>query len=226
MTMIDGIWHSFVRNAITLVIVAHLSRAVLLSQIAPEETLKEAMASEQQHGPVLTYVQSYTDDQDERVSYTGTLYTGIRFFRLEGCEVTTRIVVQDRFSGTIEHKNRFGRAVSSERTGDLSDDTIYEYRFSLSDLKTDEIHDIRAKPAQLNTLTSFHCEEDRSCDLSWVSMTAPGDKIVETRTVNGNQDLHTSVRSAILPMTSPQIAANVAKLFHDASLTCAGHKSY
>ena len=145
------------------------------------------IAAEQQHGSVLTYSQSYTDDKHERVSYSGTLYAGIHLFKLDECKVMARVAVQDRFSGSIEHRN-FGR-VHLENTGGLTDDTVYEYRFSLGELNADAVHAVRAVPGQLNFNTSVRCEEDRSCSLSWIQITAPNSKIAETRTVNGIQDI-------------------------------------
>src|SRR5580698_3459527 len=66
------------------------------------------IAAEQQRGSVLTYTQSYTDDQDERVSYTGTLYTGIQRFDLHDCQMNVRVAFEDRYSGRIGRRS-FGR---------------------------------------------------------------------------------------------------------------------
>jgi hypothetical protein len=80
------------------------------------------IATEQQRGSVLTYTQSYTEDQNERASYAGTLYTGIRLFKLDECQMIARVAVDARFSGRIEHRN-LGR-VHFESTGELTDDTV------------------------------------------------------------------------------------------------------
>jgi hypothetical protein len=193
----------------------------LWSQVLPEGgALLDFVASERQRGAVLTYSQSYIDDQHEKVSYTGTLYTGIHLFRLDGCEVVARVNVEDRYSGAILHRSGLGR-VHIEQTGDLTDDTVYEYRFSLGKLNAGEIHDLRAIPAQFAGNTSFRCEEDQSCHLSWVRITSRDHEISETRTVDGIQDIDSRVSSIALPMASPEIAANAAKLFAGAAQACA-----
>jgi hypothetical protein len=208
------------RAVFVFLIIIQVSRPNLYSQMSSEGgALSEFIASEQQHGSVLTYSQSYIDDQNERVSYTGTLYTGIQLFKLDGCKVMARITVEDRFSGAIDHKSGFGR-VHAEVTGHLTDDTVYEYHFSLSELSADGIHDLLAMPAQLNVNTSVRCEEDRSCNLSWFRLMAPHGTIAETRTVNGIQDKDSRVTSIVLPMMSPEIAANAAKLFSGAVRAC------
>jgi hypothetical protein len=176
------------------------------------------IATEQQRGSVLTYTQSYTDDQKERVSYAGTLYTGIRFFKLDECQMIARVAVEDRFSGRIEHRN-FGR-LHFEPTGELTDDNVYEYRLSLRDLSPDGIQDLRAVPAEMNINTTFRCEEDGSCNLYWVHITASGNKIAKTRTVNGIQNLDTKATSIVLPMASQEFAVQGAKLFRAAILAC------
>jgi hypothetical protein len=211
------------RAIFVLLIITQVSRPNLYSQMSSEGgALLDFIASEQQHGSVLTYSQSYMDDQNERVSYTGTLYTGIQLFKLDGCKVMARIAVEDRFSGAIEHKSGFGR-VHTEPTGNLTDDTVYEYRFSLAELSADGIHDLLAMPAQLNVNTSVRCEEDRSCNLSWLRLMAPHSAIAETRTVNGIQDKDARVTSIVLPMVSPEIAGQAAKLFSGAVRACSAH---
>src|ERR1700733_8133240 len=180
---------NLVRRAVcVLCIIAGLLAINVDAQTTPEAgELLKFVASEQQRGSVLTYSQAYVDDQNERVSYNGTLYAGIHLFKIDECKVTTRVAVEDRYSGAIEHRS-LGR-VRLEQTGELSDDTVYEYRFSLSELRPDAVHALSAVPPQLNINTSVHREEDRSCNLSWIQITAPNRKIAETKTVNGIQDV-------------------------------------
>jgi len=209
------------RLALILAIVTCLSGANLHAQVLAEGgALLEFIASEQQHFSVLTYAQSYLDDQHERVSYTGTLYEGIPSFKLNECEAVAQVAVQDRFSGAIEHRSGLGR-VHYERTGELADDTVYEYRFSLAKLNADEITDSRARPVQFLSETNFQCQEDRSCNLSWVRLRSREAEISETRTVNGIQDIDTKVLSIVLPMASADFAANAVKVFRSAARACA-----
>jgi hypothetical protein len=212
-------WPRLRRAVFVLFLITNFAHTHLDSQMTPEGgELLDFIAFEQQHGSVLTYAQSYTDDENERVSYNGTLYTGIHLFKLDECKVMARVAVQDRYSGAIEHRS-FGR-VRLQQTGELADDTVYEYRFSLGELRSDAVHDLRAVPAQLDINTSIHCEEDRLCNLSWVQITAPHGKIVATRTVNGIQDIDSRVTSIVLPMASPELAAQAAKLFSVAIRAC------
>jgi hypothetical protein len=183
--------------------------------------LLSLIASEQQRGSVLTYSQSYVDAQNERVTYQGTLYAGIHLFKIDNCEVTARVAIQDRYSGAIERRS-LGRA-RLEQTGELKDDTVYEYRFNLGELDVDGIRALRAVPAQLNKDTKVQCEEDRSCSLAWVQITEPKPKIAETRTVNGIQDVDSRAASMVLPMSSSELADQAARFFSGAIRSCSAN---
>ena len=212
------------RSAFVLLLIANLPAINVVAQTTQEAgELLKFIASEQQRGSVLTYSQSYVDDQKERVSYSGTLYAGIHLFKLDECEVTARVAVEDRYSGAIEHRS-LGR-VRLQQTGELKDDTVYEYRFALGDLSADGVRALRAVPAQLNINTSVHCEEDRSCTLSWIQITAPNRIIAETSTVNGIQDVDARAASMVLPMESSELAVQAAKLFNGAIRACSVNSS-
>jgi hypothetical protein len=194
------------------------------AQMTPEGgELVDFIAAEQQRGSVLTYAQSYVDDENEKVSYKGTLYAGIHQFKLDECKVTVRVAIEDRYSGAIEHRN-FGR-VHLEQTGEQRDDTVYEYRFGLGELGTDAVHALSAVPGQLNIHTSVRCEEDESCNLSWIQIAAPISGMAETRTVNGIQDVDSKAKAIVLPMASPEAAAQAAKLFSMAIRACSVNAS-
>jgi hypothetical protein len=212
------------RAALVLFIISNLASIKAPAQMTPEGgELLDFIATEQQRGSVLTYTQSYVDNQKEKVAYHGTLYAGMHHFKLDECKVAVRVAIQDRYSGAIEHRN-FGR-VHVEQTGELIDDTVYEYRFGLGELSAEAVHALSAIPAQLNVNTTVRCEEDRSCNLSWIQITAPDSKIAETRTVNGIQDIDSRARSIVLPMASPELAAQAAKLFSVAIHACSVNDS-
>ena len=212
------------RAACVFFLIANLPLLSVDAQTTPEggELLK-FIASEQQRGSVLTYSQSYVDDQNERVSYHGTLYAGIHLFKLEECKVTAQVAVEDRYSGAIEHRG-LGR-VRLEPTGELKDDTVYEYRFNLGDLSADGVHALRAIPAQLNKNTRVQCEEDRSCTLAWILITTPSHNIAETSTVNGLQDVDSRAASLVLPIASSDLADQAAKLFNATIRACSVNSS-
>jgi hypothetical protein len=189
------------------------------AQMTPEGgELIDFIAAEQQRGSVLTYAQSYVDDENEKVSYKGTLYAGIHHFGLDECKVTIQVAIQDTYSGAVEHKS-FGR-VHLEQTGELRDDTVYEYRFGLGELGADAVHAMSAVPGQLNIHTTLRCEEDRSCNLSWIQIAAPTSGMAETRTVNGIKDVDSKAKAIVLPMASPEAAAQAARLFRVAIGAC------
>jgi hypothetical protein len=214
----------FGRTVLLLCLISPSCSGFVGSQVTPEGgDLQSFIAAEEQRGSVLTYTQSYTDDENERVSYTGTLYTGIRFFKVDECQMIARVAVEDRFSGRIGHR-KFGR-VHFEATGELTDDTVYEYRVSLRDLSPGEIHELRAVPAEMSVHTSFRCEEDSFCNVYWVHIKVPENTIAETRTVNDIQNLDTKVASIVLPMASQESAAHGTKLFSAAIRACSTTRS-
>jgi hypothetical protein len=212
---------NLVRRAVLVVFAIAINAQ---AQMTPEGgELVDFIAAEQQRGSVLTYAQSYVDDENEKVSYKGTLYAGIHHFKLDECKVTVRVDIQDTYSGAIEHTN-FGR-VHLEQTGELRDDTVYAYRFDLGELGADAVHALSAVPAQLNIHTTVRCEEDRSCNLSWIQIAPPNGGIAETRTVNGIQDLDSKAKAMVLPMASPETAGQAAKLFSVAIRACSVNAS-
>jgi len=212
------------RAAFVVFLIANLPSINVDAQTTPEgcELLK-FIAAEQQRGSVLTYSQSYVDDQNERVSYSGTLYAGIELFKIDECKVTARVAVEDRYSGAIEHRD-LGR-VRLDQTGELKDDTVYESRFNLGDLRAGGVRALRAVPGQLNINTRVQCEEDRSCTLSWIQITAPNRNIAETSTVNGIQDVDSRAASLVLPMASSELADQAATLFNVAIRACSVNSS-
>jgi hypothetical protein len=181
------------------------------------------IAAQQQRGSVLTYTQSYTDDQDERVSYTGTLYTGIQRFELHDCQMNARVVFEDRYSGRIGRRS-LGR-IHFQPTGQLTDDTVYEYHLNLADLSSDGVQDLRAVPAELNINTTFRCLEDSFCNLYWVQIMATANQIAETRTVNGIQGLDKKTTSIVLPMASQELAIQGTRLLSAAIRACSTNSS-
>jgi hypothetical protein len=191
--------------------------------LAAGNELLEFFESEQHRFSVLTYSQAYVDDEHEKVLYRGTLYAGIHSFALNGCEVVAHVAVEDRFSGAIQHKIGFGRA-RYEQTGELTDDTVYEYRFTLNQLNPEEIKNFRARPAEFLTDTNFECEEDRSCNFSWVRLVSRDTEMHESRTVNGIQNLSSNVKSIALPVASPQLAAEAVRVLQGAARACTTNK--
>ena len=102
-----GLLMNSVRRAVVVLFAVAINAH---AQMTPEGgELVDFIAAEQQRGSVLTYAQSYVDDENEKVSYKGTLYAGIHHFKLDECKVTARVAIEDRYSAAIEHRN-LGRA--------------------------------------------------------------------------------------------------------------------
>ena len=198
------------------------SFAAISSQMTAEGgELLSFFTAEEQRGSVLTYTQSYTDDENERVSYAGTLYAGIHLFKLDQCQMLVRVAVEDRYSGKIGHRG-LGR-IHFEPTGELTDDTLYEYRVALGDVSAQGVHGLRAVPAELNGNTTVRCEEDRFCNLDWIQITAHAASISETKTVNGFQNVEKKVISIVLPIASQDQANQGTRLLSAASSACSAN---
>jgi hypothetical protein len=109
-------------------------------------------------------------------------------------------------------------------TGELTDDTVYEYRVNLGNLQPDAVQSIRAVPAELNLSTRARCQEDSSCNLAWIQITSPAKQIEEIRTVNDFQDFSSTASSMLLPESSQEFAMQGTRLFAAAVAACATKK--
>jgi hypothetical protein len=193
------------------------------------ETLPEIKAVidfvsvEERLGALLHYSQTYLDDQHERVTYRGTLYTAIRQLTVDGCEVKVRVVVQDRFSGSIaKHKKLSPDRL--ENTGSLVDDTVHEYDFALNDLEREGISDYLARPQDLLNGTGFQCEENSKCAMEWIRITAKGQAIRAREIDNGIQSSDVTLPAIALPVSGIGSASSGAKLFRHAAWACSGER--
>jgi hypothetical protein len=192
----------------------------LHSEITSEaKALIDFISAEEQQGALLTYTQSYANAHNERGFYTGTLYTGIRRFSLDGCKVTVSIVSQNRSTGVISTRKSF-RADRVENTGLLVHDVVLEYRFALDELAEKEIQSFAARPSQLRSGTKFECEWNAKCELPWIRLTSTSRAIQIGRKDDGFQYPSTTVTTVALPMAAGDSAARGAKLFKDAVRAC------
>jgi hypothetical protein len=210
------------RVAVILSISIHLLCARLHSETLPEvKAIVGFTSAEERLGALLHYSQSYVDDQNERVIYSGTLYTAIRQFAVDGCEVKIRVAVQDRFSGSLtKHKMLSADRVVS--TGSLVDDTVHEYDFALNDLEGEGISDYVARPQDLLNGTGFQCEENSKCEIEWIRLVAKGPAIGAREIDNGIQYSDVKLAAIALPVSGVDSARGGAKLFRDAARACSG----
>jgi hypothetical protein len=208
------------RVAIILSVSVHLLCARLHSETLPEvKAVIDFISAEERLGALLHYSQSYLDDHNERVVYSGTLYTAIREFTVDGCQVKVRVDVQDRFSGSIAKHNKLSPD-RVENTGSLVDDTVHEYDFALNDLAGEGISDYIARPQYLLNGTGFQCEENAKCDLDWIRLTATRPAIEAREIDNGIQYSDVKTPAIALPVSGASSARSGAKLFRDAARAC------
>jgi hypothetical protein len=126
---------------------------------------------------VLTYKQQYIDDDDENVFYQGTLFVQLSKVSLEGCDLKLSVHVQDRFTGTISKQQALH--LKTADLGQQSETFNYEYLLNLTDLRQLEGQVLLGRPVQIPAHTGYICEEQPSCELTWLDVKLPAPLIKE-----------------------------------------------
>jgi hypothetical protein len=166
------------------------------------------LANETSKWSMLTYTQRYTDDEDESVFYQGTLFVQLSKVSLEGCDLKLSVHVQDRFTGTIRKQQAF--RVKTTDLRQQSETFDYEYLLKLADIRQLEEKVLVGRPAQIQSHTGFICEEQPSCELTWLDVKAPSPLIREVRTKDDNIDFDEMVNEITIPSSSRQTAQDSA----------------
>jgi hypothetical protein len=176
------------------------------------------LAKETSKWSVLTYTQRYTDDKDESVFYHGTLFVQLSKVSIEGCDLKLSVHVQDRFDGTTSKRQTF----RSETTdlGPQSETFDYEYLLKLTDLRQIEEKVVVGRPAQIQGRTGFNCEEQPSCELTWLDVKVSSPLIREVRTKDDITDFDEMVREITIPISSRQTAQDSATAIQDLAAGC------
>lgn len=167
---------------------------------------------------VLTYIQRYIDDQNEKVVYQGTIFLQLAKVSLNGCDLELDVRVQDKFTGTITKEGLL--KVKTTYIGQTSQTFIYKYLLRLSDLHGVNATVLNSRPAQLQSETGYNCDEEPACRISWLDMKLPRALIRETRETNGLVDFDKKVSEVTIPMSSRQAAQTAAATFQGLVAEC------
>jgi|GEM_PF-2127648 len=205
---------------ITMIVAVLFSGQYLYPQPPTHDVLTNLLSQESSRHSLLTYTQHYIDNADERVQYTGTIFLQIESFRVDGCILTVNVVVQDRYVGSAEHKVRLGTKVIHDDLGRKADTYHYAYLLNLKFVDEAHIGATAARPSQLPDSTASICEEEKFCDLQWLTVAAKKPLILETRVLNGVLDFNEGVNQIMIPMTSQQTAQQTAKSIQNLAIAC------
>jgi hypothetical protein len=186
---------------------------------ATHDELRKALAEETERWSVLTYSQLYIYDKNEPVQYTGTVYLKIDSFSLEECDLKISVVVQDKYVGTEDQRQRFGKTVHKE-TKPKSDSYRYSYQLRLDEIDPVHVRTVLARPTQLIENTSLSCKEEKACILPWLQVVTRKRSISESRVMNGFEDVNQTVSQMLIPMTSSGVASQLAKILQNSATGC------
>jgi hypothetical protein len=187
---------------------------------ATQDEVRKVLAEEAERWSVLTYSQLYIYDKNEPVQYTGTVYLKIGSFSLEECDLKISVVVQDKYVGAEEQRQRFSGKIIHEETRPKSDSYRYSYHLSISDIDPAQVRTILTRPAQLLENTRLSCKEERACNLPWLQVVTKKRSISETRVMNGFEDINQMVSQMVIPITSDSVASQLVKVLQNATTGC------
>jgi hypothetical protein len=194
------------------------SENTLSSQSDHQQDLKSILVSEQQRYSLLTYSQHYRGHDNQAVDYSGTLYLRIESFSLDDCNLKINVVVQDNYSGSEKQQRHLHQ--TTLQTGKQSFTDRYTYQLNLKDFDSIEPEPISARPTQLHNDTGFVCQEDKACRLQWLRIKVAKPKIREIRIWNGFVAFDKPVSEITIPLTSSEIASQLAKTLENITISC------
>jgi hypothetical protein len=183
------------------------------------QRLKEFISTKTRQNPVLSYEQSYFDDDHARVLHRGTFYTAIQQFEINECTLKARVAAEHKFSGAIARNGILGRA-HVETIPEFSEISLQDYRVNLSEVDADEVHELQAIPGEIGPHRGIHCEGEPLCNLSWVQLIAPRGSFSVSRVVNGFARSDTNVQALVLPVSSSEAARTTVSLLQNAIRQC------
>ena len=190
------------------------------SEDGTHDELRKALAEEAERWSVLTYSQLYIYGKNEPVQYTGTVYLQIGSFSLEECDLKISVVVQDKYVGTEEQRQRFSGKTVHKETRPKSDSYRYSYHLSIDDIDSAQVRTIQARPTQLLENARLSCKEEKACNLPWLQVVTKKRSISEIRVMNGFEDVNQMVSQMIIPMTSDSVASQLAKVLQNSTTGC------
>jgi hypothetical protein len=204
---------------VVLIALLAIGKSVHCEDVTQDE-LRKLLAEETERWSVLTYSQLYIYNKNETVQYTGTVYLRIGPFSLEECDLKVSVVVQDKYVGAEEQRLRFSEKTVHKETSPKSDSYRYSYHISLTDIDPAQIATILARPSQLSENAKLSCNEEKSCNLLWLRVGTNKRSIMETRVMNGFEDVNQMVSQMVIPMTSNVVASQLAKLLQNSTTGC------
>jgi hypothetical protein len=193
---------------------------LLHSEQSEQAELNNLLSSAKNQTIVLSYSQSYLYNKKEPVQYTGTVYLTIASFHNEGCNLMIGVIVQDRYVGTEDQRQRFSGKIIHKETGQKVDSYRYTYQLSLKDIDPSGIDTVIGRPTQLSESLRLSCIENKSCALPWVHIKSALPVIEEQRIMNGFEDVKMKASQMSIPMTSAKTASLFVNAVRNATLAC------
>jgi hypothetical protein len=166
-----------------------------------KKNLANVIETDGSKGEWVFYRQRYVDADKRWVQYQGSVYAAVQNMKIEGCQINMETVVVDRFSGTVGNTG----------TGQQQDTSSYAISFALTPEIAEALQVVRARPAQLRRTTHAICDENPSCELTWVRIKEPGRKITERITTNDQIEFTGSTSTAVFPISSWDVGSGVVK---------------
>ena len=167
----------------------------------PAESLRTQMESEKSKGEWIFYHERFVDADNQLAQYQGSIFAAVQSMKIEECQVNLDTVVVDHFSGIVGNSG----------TGEQQDTTRSEISFTVTQAIVDTLQLIEARPAQLRRTTRAICDENPSCELTWIQVKDKGRRIRERVTTNGQLDFSGFSGTATFPVSSPDAGATVMR---------------
>lgn len=176
------------------------------------------LTSEQAAYSLLTYTQHYIDTENGVVDYAGVLYLHLQSFAVEGCDLKIDVVVQDRFDGTEEKRVHGGMRKLS--LGHRVVTYRYSYSLDLSQIAPPKFTARAGRPVELQGHTSSTCQEDKLCQVEWLSIKNAGPQIQESKSIDGADAFDQKVSEIAIPLTSEDVADHLRASLGNLAQAC------
>jgi hypothetical protein len=163
-----------------------------VDQPTVEDALIAALNWEKDHGTYTFYRQAYTDSDNRKAIYAGSIYGSITAFRVLDCVVNLEVAVIDHFSGTI----------NSRPTGEQQDSTTYAVTFPVNQPIAENLVLLDARPVELSASTHAICTERPACTFTWLEIRGSRGEIKETQIVNEILSFKGSAKHFLIPLSS------------------------
>jgi hypothetical protein len=171
--------------------------------VSAERNLVTSIESEEKKGVSVFYTQAFVDTDNQRTSYSGSIYGAINAIKIDGCRMHVDFIVADSFFGVV----------GKRPTGHLQDTSSYSLTFSLISEIADDLRLIEGRPIQLRVSTHAVCSERSSCSITWLRIKTKNLEINETRITNDAVDFQGTVDHILIPLSSADSGDQLIALF-------------